>query len=125
MASDGECLPEPSSLETAVVQRPITFVDAQGQRRALQVEPGQSVMQAAVAHDVRGILADCGGCCSCATCHCYVDAAWTERFTPASDEEKELVSYAFDPLPNSRLSCQLQLGPEHDALVIGLPPRQV
>ena len=103
----------------------VTFVDAAGVRRTVQVETGQSVMQAAVASDVRGILADCGGCCSCATCHCYVDPAWADRFEPASVEEQELVSYAFDPLPTSRLSCQLQLGPEHDGLVIGLPPRQV
>ena len=103
----------------------ITFVDAKGARRELQVEPGQSVMHAAVANDVHGILADCGGCCSCATCHCYLDAAWAAHFPPAGDEEKELVSYAFDPLPSSRLSCQLMLGPEHDGLVIGLPPRQV
>jgi 2Fe-2S ferredoxin len=103
----------------------ITFVEADGKAHVLQVEPGQSVMHVAVENDIRGILADCGGCCSCATCHCYVDGAWTARFAPASSEEAELVSYAFDPLPNSRLSCQLVLTPEHDGIVIRLPRRQI
>ena len=103
----------------------ITFVEADGREHVLDAAPGQSVMQVAIENDVRGILADCGGCCSCATCHCYVDDAWAPRFAPASVEEAELVSYAFDPLPNSRLSCQLLLQPEHDGIVIRLPKRQI
>lgn len=103
----------------------ITFIAADGASHTLHVEPGQSVMQVAVENDVRGILADCGGSCSCATCHCYLDEAWTSRFPPASSDEAELVSFAFDPLPSSRLSCQLVLGPEHDGLVIRLPKRQI
>ena len=103
----------------------ITFISADGQSQTLQVEPDQSVMQVAVANDIRGILADCGGSCACATCHCYLDEAWASRFPPASIEEAELVSFAFDPLPISRLSCQLVLGTEHDGLVIRLPNRQI
>lgn len=103
----------------------ITFISADGQSQTLRVAPGQSVMQAAVENDIRGILADCGGSCSCATCHCYLDEAWTSRFAPASVEEAELVSFAFDPLPNSRLSCQLRLEEGHDGLVIRLPKRQI
>ena len=103
----------------------ITFIAADGKSQSLQVDAGQSLMQAAVYNDIRGILADCGGSCSCATCHCYLDEAWASRFPPASVEEAELVSFAFDPLPSSRLSCQLQLAPEHDGLVIRLPKRQI
>ena len=103
----------------------ITFIEADGKSHELQVEPGQSVMQAAIENDIRGILADCGGSCSCATCHCYLDEAWAGQFPPASVEEAELVSYAFDPLPTSRLSCQLQLRQEHDGIVIRLPKRQI
>ena len=103
----------------------IIFVDADGNRRILQVEPGQSVMQVAIDNKVAGILADCGGCCSCATCHCYVGEAWVGLFAPPSVEEAELVSYAFDPRPASRLSCQLVLTAEHDGIQIGLPRRQI
>ena len=103
----------------------ITFIDANGNRRTLQAEPGQSVMQVAIENKVPGILADCGGCCSCATCHCYVGEEWAGKFAPASAEEAELVSYAFDPRPASRLSCQLVLTAEHDGIQIGLPRRQI
>ena len=103
----------------------ITFVQANGKAHVLQVQAGQSVMQVATDNGVPGILADCGGCCSCATCHCYVDDAWAQRFAPPTTEETELVSYAFDPLPNSRLSCQLVLTPEHNGIVIHLPRRQI
>jgi 2Fe-2S ferredoxin len=103
----------------------ITFIAADGTSQTLQVEAGQSVMHVAVENDIRGILADCGGSCSCATCHCYLDEAWASRFPPASVEEAELVSFAFDPLPSSRLSCQLVLGLDHDGLVIRLPKRQI
>jgi len=103
----------------------ITFIDVDGKTSELQVELGQSVMQVAIENNVRGILADCGGSCSCATCHCYLDEAWARHFAPPSVEEAELVSYAFDPLPTSRLSCQLRLGPEHDGIVIRLPKRQI
>jgi 2Fe-2S ferredoxin len=103
----------------------ITFIAADGKSQTLQVEPGQSVMHVAVENDIRGILADCGGSCSCATCHCYLDEAWASRFPPASVEEAELVSFAFDPLPSSRLSCQLVLGLDHDGLVIRVPKRQI
>ncbi len=103
----------------------ITFIEADGRAHVLQAEPGQSVMHVAIENNIRGILADCGGCCSCATCHCYVDEAWAACFAPAAVEETELVGYAFDPLPNSRLSCQLMLTAEHDGIVIRLPKRQI
>ena len=103
----------------------ITFIEADGRQHVVQAEAGRSVMQVAIDNDVRGILADCGGSCSCATCHCYVDEAWVPQFGPATQAEAELVSYAFDPLPSSRLSCQLVLGPAHDGLVIRLPKRQI
>jgi 2Fe-2S ferredoxin len=103
----------------------ITFIEADGKTHELQVEPGQSIMHVAIDNNIRGILADCGGCCSCATCHCYVDEAWAGRFASATVEETELVQYAFDPLPTSRLSCQLQLTAEHDGIVIRLPQRQI
>lgn len=82
-------------------------------------------MQVAIDNNVAGILADCGGCCSCATCHCYIGEAWVGKFPPALVEEAELVSYAFDPQPTSRLSCQLVLTAEHNGIQIGLPRRQI
>jgi 2Fe-2S ferredoxin len=103
----------------------ITFIENDGRTHEVSVQPGSTVMQVAIDNGVRGILADCGGTCSCATCHCYVDDGWMQAFASAPEQEAELVSFAFDPQPNSRLACQLVLGPEHDGLVIRLPRRQI
>lgn len=68
------------------------------------------------------IKAECGGACSCATCHVYVDAAWQGKLMPAADEEIEMLDQAFDVEPNSRLSCQIILAPEHEGLKVTLAP---
>lgn len=103
----------------------ILFIAHDGQTQEAQAQPGDSVMQAALDHGVAGILADCGGSCACATCHCYVDEAFVQSFAPAEPVEAELVSFAFDPQPNSRLACQLVLGAQHEGLVVRLPRRQI
>ena len=60
----------------------ITFIQHDGAEQTLDIETGQSVMQAAMSNGVSGIIADCGGSCSCATCHVYVDEAWRNRVPP-------------------------------------------
>ena len=103
----------------------VVFIAHDGHTQEAQAQPGDSVMQAGLDHGVTGILADCGGSCACATCHCYVDEAWLHSFAPAAAVEAELASFAFDPQPNSRLACQLVLGAQHDGLVVRLPRRQI
>ena len=68
---------------------------------------GQSVMDGSVRNNLAGIVAECGGSCSCATCHVYVDDASQGWFDEASDEERDLLEFAEGVRPNSRLSCQL------------------
>lgn len=103
----------------------VTFMAHDGRTQQVLAAPGTSVMQLALDHGVSGILGDCGGSCACATCHCYVDQRWVQAFAAAEATEAELVSFAFDPLPESRLACQLVLGPEHEGLIIRLPQRQI
>ena len=103
----------------------IIFIEHNGRQHEVLAEPGLSAMQAALDNQVPGIVADCGGCCSCATCHGYVDAPWDSRIPAASEAEAELVAYAFDPSPRSRLTCQIMLTPELDGMVIRLPRRQI
>lgn len=102
----------------------IIFIQPDGSERAVDAEPGQSVMQAAIGAMVCGIIADCGGACSCATCHGYVDAAWMDRVPPASPDEAEMIDAGcLDVQPNSRLTCQIKMNDGLDGLVICLPPR--
>ena len=85
---------------------------------------GQSLMRAAVDNGVPGIDADCGGECACATCHVYVEAAWLARTGERSEMEQSMLSFAAVTQDNSRLSCQVQITPELDGLVVSLPEGQ-
>jgi 2Fe-2S ferredoxin len=103
----------------------ITYVEFNGKEHALEVAPGLSVMQGAVTNNVRGILAECGGACSCATCHVYVDEAWFDKLNDKSEFEEALLEAVCDPRPNSRLSCQVKVTEELDGLVVRVPAKQV
>lgn len=102
----------------------ITFIDQSGEKRTVEAPVGSSVMEAAVRNDVPGIDADCGGACSCATCHVYVDEAWTEAVGPAEQMEEDMLDFAYEVRANSRLSCQIAIRPELDGLVVTTPERQ-
>ena len=88
------------------------------------VAEGESLMRAAVEHDVPGIYGDCGGQCACATCHVYVDEAWREKVGAPSPMEEDMLDFGFDVRPNSRLSCQIKVTDELDGLVVSTPERQ-
>ena len=103
----------------------IVYVHPSGKRDTLEVSNGLSVVQAARGHGLDGILAECGGNAMCGTCHVYVDRDWIERLPPMSAEEDALLDgTASERRANSRLSCQLKIGPELDGLTVHLPDRQ-
>lgn len=102
----------------------ITFIDAQGTARTIESESGATVMEAAIRNGVPGIEAECGGACACATCHVYVDEAWLGKTGPAEPMEEDMLDFAFDVRPNSRLSCQIRVRDELDGLVVRTPERQ-
>jgi ferredoxin, 2Fe-2S len=102
----------------------ITFIEANGTRHELVAEPGMTVMETAVKHNVPGIAAECGGACACATCHVYVDADWSERTGKAAAMEEDMLDFAFDVRPNSRLSCQMRVTEALNGLVVRIPEKQ-
>ncbi|TQF43954.1 ferredoxin [Bradyrhizobium sp. UNPF46] len=104
----------------------ITFIHPDGKSERVETSGGESVMQAATRHGLDGILAECGGNAMCATCHVYVDESWLARLAAmAGDEDALLDGTAAERRPNSRLSCQINITPELDGLVVRLPERQV
>jgi ferredoxin, 2Fe-2S len=103
----------------------IAYVQFNGREDVLDVAPGLSVMEGAVRNNVRGIIAECGGACSCATCHVYVDEAWVDRLGKKSEIEEALLDAVCDPQPNSRLSCQIKVTEELKGLVVRIPAKQV
>lgn len=104
----------------------VTFIEYNGVAHPVDVPVGKSVMQGAVDNNVPGIDADCGGECACATCHVYVDAEWLPRvgLPPAGSQEASMLSFAAVTQPDSRLSCQIQVTPELDGLVVRMPEGQ-
>lgn len=102
----------------------VTFIAPTGARRVIEGDVGQSVMEIAKRGAVEGIVAECGGSCACATCHVYVDDSWRERAGPPSPDESDMLDFAYDRRPESRLSCQIRLRPELDGLIVHTPERQ-
>lgn len=89
-----------------------------------ETSQGQTLMQAAVDNMVNGIVAECGGSCSCAACHCYIDEPWFERIGGLSDIEWEMLDCTISPQLTSRLSCQVTVQDNMDGMVIRLPESQ-
>lgn len=95
-----------------------------GTQTVVDVPLGSSVMQGAVDNLIQGILAECGGACSCATCRVDVESAWMERVGEACDMEREMMDAGGQAGPNSRLSCQIEITPELEGLVVCIPEAQ-
>jgi 2Fe-2S ferredoxin len=102
----------------------IHFVDHNGETRIIDVENGATVMEAAIRNAIPGIEAECGGACACATCHVYVDEAWTAEVGEPEAMEEDMLDFAYDVQPNSRLSCQIKVRDALDGLVVRVPARQ-
>ncbi|MEU0414555.1 2Fe-2S iron-sulfur cluster-binding protein [Streptomyces griseorubiginosus] len=104
----------------------VIFQLPDGSERKVTAAPGTVLMQAAVSHGVDGIVAECGGNASCATCHVYVDDRHTELVGPPNDVEDEMLDFtAAERRPTSRLSCQVQLSDALDGLFVHVPEEQV
>ncbi|MCY1668867.1 2Fe-2S iron-sulfur cluster-binding protein [Rhizobium sp. SL86] len=102
----------------------LTIVAFDGTRFDLDAEQGSTVMENAVRNSVPGIDAECGGACACATCHVYVDDAWTGIVGGPEPMEEDMLDFAVDVRPTSRLSCQIKITPALDGLVVHVPERQ-
>ncbi|WP_294328404.1 2Fe-2S iron-sulfur cluster-binding protein [uncultured Sphingomonas sp.] len=99
----------------------LTVVDRAGEERTVDAEIGLSVMEVLKINGFDDVLALCGGCCSCATCHVHVDAAYIDRLPPVSEDEDDLLDAVEDRDATSRLSCQLPVTAELEGMrvVIG------
>lgn len=94
----------------------LTVVDRAGEERTVDAEVGLSVMEVLKINGFDDMLALCGGCCSCATCHVHVDAAYLDRLPPVSEDEDDLLDSVEDRDATSRLSCQLPVSEALDGM---------
>jgi 2Fe-2S ferredoxin len=102
----------------------ITFIDTAGTARTVEGEVGSTVMETAIKNAVPGIEAECGGACACSTCHVYIDDAWREKVGAPSPMEEDMLDFAYEVKPSSRLSCQIKVSEELDGLTVRTPERQ-
>ena len=102
----------------------VTFELPDGRRETHAAVIGETVMDCALDHGIAGIVAQCGGACTCVTCHCYVEPAWFERLTAAQPEELEMLDYVWERRRTSRLACQIVLDARSDGIVVRVPCRQ-
>ena len=99
----------------------VLFRLADGAEQRITARTGDSLMLSAKANDVPGILADCGGACACATCHVVVEEDWYPRLEPPATHERDMLEFALDAQPTSRLSCQIKVDESLDGLVVSVP----
>ena len=104
----------------------VTYIEFNGTSHTVDVPVGENVMRGALYNNIDGIAGECGGAASCATCHCYVDDAWTAKVGGPVDavEEELLEAAATEVTPASRLSCQMIMTDALDGLIVRLPERQ-
>ena len=102
----------------------VTFIAYDGARHPVDATAGLSLMRAAVDHGVPGIDADCGGQCACATCHVFIEAPWAELAGARTQREEEMLNFAADFRPSSRLACQITVTEALDGLVVAMPEGQ-
>jgi len=100
----------------------ITVVARDGAESVVEAKEGLSVMLAIRDNGIDELLALCGGCCSCGTCHVYVNEADLPRLPAMLDDENDLLDCSDYRTANSRLSCQLTIGPELDGLRVQIAP---
>lgn len=102
----------------------IVFKTHDGSERAVEGDEGATLMETAISNGVPGIDANCGGACSCATCHVYVSEEWLDVVGSASPMEKDMLEFVDSVQPNSRLSCQIRVSSDMEGLVVTTPAEQ-
>ena len=102
----------------------VTYVASDGESTRLEAQPGVSIMRLATSQAIPGIVAECGGNLSCATCHVRVADDWFALVGNPSDGERSLLAFADQPGPTSRLSCQIKVSDELEGMTVLLPERQ-
>lgn len=100
----------------------VVFVQPGGHRQACEAPAGASVMDCAVDNGVPGIRAQCGGGCTCSTCHGVIDEQWFAAVGEAVGDERDILEFVPERQPRSRLTCQIVLREGLDGLIVHIPP---
>jgi 2Fe-2S ferredoxin len=100
----------------------LVVVNRAGEETAVEVSEGLTVMESIRDNGFDELLALCGGCCSCATCHIHVDDAFLDKLPAMSEDENDLLDSSDHRQANSRLSCQIPFTAALDGLKVTIAP---
>ncbi len=100
----------------------LTVITRKGTESTVEGEAGLSVMEVIRDAGFDELLALCGGCCSCATCHVHVDPAFADKLPKMSEDENDLLDSSDSRTEYSRLSCQIPFGEDLDGLRVTIAP---
>lgn len=104
----------------------LIFIEPSGAEQEVEAPEGWSLMEAAFHNGVDGIEAECGGSCTCATCHVYIDEKFVDKLAPMGSNEDEMLDCAAaERKSNSRLSCQIEITAAFEGMVIQTPDTQI
>lgn len=96
----------------------ITFVEPDDTTKAVEAETGYTLMEVAMRNGIQGIVAECGGQCSCATCHVFVEGDYFEKVGPPEGDEEDMLDFSDNRQPNSRLGCQVEISDALDGMTV-------
>ncbi len=99
----------------------VTFIQPNGTERKVDATVGDSLMVTAVNNMIEGIVAECGGNLSCATCHIHVDDRWLKELGEPTEAERDMLQFASDQTNSSRLSCQIKVTEHLDGMIVRIP----
>jgi 3-phenylpropionate/trans-cinnamate dioxygenase ferredoxin reductase subunit len=116
--NEGAARPDAPGPGGTVGEPLVSFIQPNGDLSSITIPVGLTLMEGSVSNNLPGIIAECGGMCSCGTCHVYVDPEWQDRLPEPEYEEAELLEFLEGREPNSRLSCQIVMSDELDGIVV-------
>ena len=102
----------------------IVFIHPDGREERHSAKPGDSVMDVALDNGVAGIVAQCGGGCTCCTCHCWIGQPWLDGLNEPHQDELDMLEYAWGRSVDSRLSCQVAVTPAQAGMLVRIPEQQ-
>ena len=102
----------------------VIYIDADDTRHEIDVEAGYSLMEGAFNHQLKGMLAECGGAAACGTCHSYIETDWLERLPMIEDLEEAMLCAIPGRRSNSRLACQVRVTEDLDGIILRIADNQ-
>lgn len=100
----------------------LKIVSHSGESRIVEASDGRTVMEVIRDNGFDELLALCGGCCSCATCHVFVEDSYADKLPPMGADENDLLDSSDHRTANSRLSCQLPVSAAIDGMTVTIAP---